>query len=238
MRLLRRGEHGQAAVESALTIPMMVFALLGIVQMSMAHHARILSEHAVFKAARAGSVYRADCGRMKGAALTALAPSMYSDALMKSNDVASVYVKAVEFSRLNLSPKGSPLVWIDYTLENVRPEFDEQLEANDTGVNRLRVKMAYFFEYKIPFVNYIMVRYWLATQTWLSWANKDQTMLVKDANQPIPKKTMDDELLNRARMNAMVLKHYTTPIVTTWTMRMMSDPLASQVSQSGNWKCK
>jgi hypothetical protein len=262
MRVFRRGSEGQAAVESALTIPMMVFTMLGIVQLSLAYHARILAEYAAFKTARSGSVYRADCGRMKKAALAALAPSM-SHTHQTNPNMLMLFLETQGANDGNTATwkdtKGvtggggtttsGPIVWVDYKLENVDQDFDKLLEPGSTEVPRIRVKLAYFFQYRIPFANWVMVRFWLARQGLLSnWGQQDKsdsTMMNVKARAPDVDKLSShrkdsaaiDELVNKVYVLALS-KFYTSPIVTSWSMRMFSDPLPAAKSASGDWKCK
>ncbi len=71
-----RRQSGQAAVESALIIPMMVFIVLGTIQLGMVHHARLMTEYGAYRAARAGIVNHGDCNIMRKATLTALLPTL------------------------------------------------------------------------------------------------------------------------------------------------------------------
>ena len=52
----RRRDSGQALVESALTLPLLVFMVLGTLQLFMMLHARIMTQYAAYKAVRAGSL--------------------------------------------------------------------------------------------------------------------------------------------------------------------------------------
>jgi len=67
--------RGQAAVETAITMPLVVFMLLGTLQLFMLLQGRIMAEHAAFKAVRAGSVNHGSCVSMTHAAIAALLPS-------------------------------------------------------------------------------------------------------------------------------------------------------------------
>lgn len=67
-------ESGQALVESALVTPLMVFLILGVIQLAMIQHAKIMSEYAAFNAARAGIVWNADPFIMESAATISLLP--------------------------------------------------------------------------------------------------------------------------------------------------------------------
>lgn len=62
-------------VESAIVIPLMTFVILGIVQLVMVQHARIMTEYAAFNSARAGIVWNADRMIMENAAIVSLLPT-------------------------------------------------------------------------------------------------------------------------------------------------------------------
>ncbi len=70
-----REESGQAVVESAIVIPLMTFLILGVIQLAMMQHARIMTEYAAFNAARAGIVWNADNIIMENAAIISLLPT-------------------------------------------------------------------------------------------------------------------------------------------------------------------
>lgn len=68
--------RGQAAVETAITMPLVVFMMLGTLQLFMLLQGRLMAEHAAFKAVRAGSVNSGSCVAMTHAAIAALLPSL------------------------------------------------------------------------------------------------------------------------------------------------------------------
>ncbi|WP_257462441.1 TadE/TadG family type IV pilus assembly protein [Archangium lipolyticum] len=72
----RTRESGQAAVESALVLPLMVFLGLGIIQLTMMQHAKLMTEYAAYCAARTGIVWNGNNERMHDAAILALLPTM------------------------------------------------------------------------------------------------------------------------------------------------------------------
>jgi hypothetical protein len=253
-----RAETGQAAVESALTIPMMVFALLGILQVVMGYHARILNEYAAFKVARAASVYRATCrdgnGRsvLTNAALMALLPSMGSSVACPwsetqsasgSPDLTSCTKQkysaiARDVLNKNRTRVGTPIVLVKYYVTNqlAVPKFDLPLTGGTPM--KVHVKLAYFYEYRIPVVNWMLAKYWLAMQTGVAWASRDPIMLTTEANQPPVSSTMDSEILSWARV-AIQRGYMTTPIVSSFTMRMMSDvmPDGAPSDEGGAQSC-
>lgn len=69
-------ESGQAAVEAALIVPMMVFLMLGIIQLGMMQQARIMTEYAAYRAVRSGIVNHGSCKLMRQAAIVAVLPTL------------------------------------------------------------------------------------------------------------------------------------------------------------------
>ena len=82
-----RQEEGQAMVESAVVIPLMVFLILGIIQLVMMQHAKIMTEYAAFNAARAGVVWNADRIIMENAAIISLMPTY--EGLFEQSDLGN-----------------------------------------------------------------------------------------------------------------------------------------------------
>ncbi|MFY2557012.1 TadE/TadG family type IV pilus assembly protein [Corallococcus terminator] len=71
-----RAQSGQAAVESAVVLPLFVFLILGILQLGLMHQARLLTKYAAYKAVRAGSLHNASVKEMEKAAVAVLLPMM------------------------------------------------------------------------------------------------------------------------------------------------------------------
>jgi len=69
-------QSGQAAVESALVLPLMVFLGLGLVQLTLMQQAKLMTEYAAYCAARSGIVWNGNTERMRDAALVALLPTL------------------------------------------------------------------------------------------------------------------------------------------------------------------
>jgi hypothetical protein len=74
MRRRTSRESGQAAVETAITMPLFVFLILGLLQLGLLHQARVLTKYAAFKAVRVGAIHNAKKSAMKRAALAVLLP--------------------------------------------------------------------------------------------------------------------------------------------------------------------
>ncbi|HZI16018.1 MAG TPA: TadE family protein [Myxococcus sp.] len=71
-----RRQSGQAAVEAAMIMPLTVFMTLGIIQLTMIQHAKLMTEYAAYQAARAGIVWNGNNERMHDAAIIALLPTI------------------------------------------------------------------------------------------------------------------------------------------------------------------
>lgn len=69
-------ESGQAAVESALVLPVLILLSLGILQLAMLQQARLMTDYAAFQAARAGIVWNGSSERMTDAAFVSLLPTL------------------------------------------------------------------------------------------------------------------------------------------------------------------
>lgn len=77
-----KSNDAQVLVETVFVVPLMLFMILGILQLAMLHQARLQTEYAAYQAARAGIVWNANHSKMMNAAFVALIPSMY---IMKAN---------------------------------------------------------------------------------------------------------------------------------------------------------
>ncbi|ATB34514.1 TadE/TadG family type IV pilus assembly protein [Melittangium boletus] len=96
----RSRQSGQAAVESALVLPLMVFLGLGLIQLTMMQQAKLMTEYAAFAAARTGIVWNGNNERMHDAAIVALLPTMgRTDDLLnlgKTWAIAQAYDEALQ----------------------------------------------------------------------------------------------------------------------------------------------
>ncbi len=215
-------QDGQAAVETALVVPGLVFALLGVLQIAIAYQARIVAEYAAFKTARAASVYRLDCGRMRNAALVALAPTIPSGST--SGSVEEAYISTLHQvlkRRPNQNRVGNPHLKIDYVLENPVKPFDTPLEPGEDPM-RVRVRLTYFYELRIPFVNYFISQAWLA-QNFAGHSTRVQDPAVLGRTYNVERVGINPH--GRLVASSADRGLFSLPVVTSWTLRMMSDPL-------------
>jgi hypothetical protein len=175
-------QSGQAAVETALVVPMMVFLVLGIIQLGMVHHARLMTEYGAYRAVRAGIVNHGDCGIMEKSALVALLPTLGPlktlpgrvDTLDRAATINEAY------SQVALGPGAPPMFYTAGPLPLLRVEvvnpksselpnlfslygshmqereidYDDIRDARVIEANLLSVRLIYFYELRIPFANW------------------------------------------------------------------------------------
>src|SRR5512140_1470942 len=69
-----RREEGQAAVETAFVMPLMIVLVLGIIQLGLIAQARAMAKYAAYRAVRVGVMQNADIDKMQAAAVFHLLP--------------------------------------------------------------------------------------------------------------------------------------------------------------------
>lgn len=170
-------DSGQAAVESALTLPLTVFLMLGMLQLFQVLQARVLAEYAVFRAVRVGSTNGAKCGPMMDAALLVLLPSFrtflgnnnrsgtpgeqLAEEFRKHAAAGTNYNyddaytdggKSLRFTRsIMLMEKR---LSIPFNAIREQQEFDQP--AGPDGPQRLRVTLVFWYPMRIPFANWVI----------------------------------------------------------------------------------
>jgi len=246
--MMAREERGQVIVEQAIILPMMVFLILGIVQLTMIQQARIATEYAAYNAARAGVVYNGDKDMMTRAAFISLIPTMgrsdtwttWSKTALKAalkqavssfinklgipglSGVQMIDVEILEPSDVSIFDSGGT------HLNKKQLDFDDY-RTSVAEANLLSVQVRYYYELRIPFANWMIQTMWLAQR-----ADLLKTFDGLDfANQRIGSKS--SSLLSRGaalgdadQMVANVAKlgklgYYYFPIKTSQTMRMQSN---------------
>jgi hypothetical protein len=225
-------DSGQAALETALILPLQLFTLLGAIQMSMAYQARLVTEYAAYKTARAASIYRVDCNHMTNAALMALVPTvsahfppgMVTSAQARYTALASMVLSAGNRPPNNPPGASTPLTVVDWRLTDVRSEFDTQLDPGERPM-KVHTRLAYFYEYRIPFANWIISRFWLQTEAGVQLTRGIDPLLAVHDVRDFPVNPFLDPTLTAIAQSAISNKYFTVPIVATFSLRMMSDPL-------------
>nr|AYM52427.1 pilus biogenesis protein TadE family [Corallococcus sp.] len=186
-----RGESGQAAVESALVVPLMVFLILGTLQLTTLHHARLMTEYAAYRAARTGIVNHGDCETMKSAAYMALVPTLgppgsggrgRTDTLINAMEVHDAYTIGGDWQENQRFP-GSTLERVRVEVLNPRAgpysslfasygshmrgreiDFDDYRDSTIVAANLLSVRVTYFYELRIPFANWQLHAFYMGRE--------------------------------------------------------------------------
>ncbi len=229
-----RSEAGQAAVESALTLPLTVFLVLGTLQLFMLMQARVMAQYAVGRAAKMGAVNHANCNAMVKSALLVVMPAIDSSwargagkgaryAAAVSSHLGNRYLGASDGNRTG------PIVWIDRVRPpagRLAPDDEEELWnlPEPQGPDRaLELRMVFWAPLKIPFANWVFARLALASWGLDELHGVDPLMPTqRDANwvrESTSPGAIASELLARYQT-----QEYVFPVVVTYATHLMSPP--------------
>jgi Flp pilus assembly protein TadG len=176
-------QSGQAAVEAALIVPLMVFMVLGIIQLGMMQQARLMTEYASYRAARAGIVNHGHCELMRNAAFVSVLPTLGPTPSKKSGRVDTLENALKVYKEYAVPGTSNAVLYhIPNTLEKVRVEvlnprksqlaglfatygdfmsalevdYDDVRDDTIVRANLLSVRVTYFYEMRIPFANWLI----------------------------------------------------------------------------------
>ncbi|MBJ6761227.1 pilus assembly protein [Myxococcaceae bacterium JPH2] len=233
----RNREDGQAAVETAIVLPLFVFLILGTLQLGLMHQARLMTKYAAYKAVRAGSIHSANVGQMEKAALGVLLP------MVSKPSGGAEYIKTVtsgsEFAAKFAWPEVMANKMMDSALKYAEVticgplrnevgggsgEFDFDNPKNSASDDwaqgqrtKLRVQVTFNYRMPIPFAD--MVIYQIVRARELP---------------PVLRLGKTPQNERKFRKNdgqyeaAAAQRHYVLPIRATYTMRMQSNFFLSQ----------
>lgn len=156
-------------------MPLAVFLVLGALQLFLMFQARLMAEHAAFRAVRAGSLSQGSCRRMLHAAVATLLPTF------TRTDNATRLAAAFR-GRLNnrYSPgldsgHNGEIVWLlrqSPLRRDILGPDDAAFDDPDRESLRLEVRLIFWYPMRIPFANWVIARMALA-----SWGLQDYTAL-------------------------------------------------------------
>ncbi len=233
-------DSGQAVVETAITLPLTVFLVLGTIQLFMMLQGRLMAEHAAFKAVRTGVVKHGDCDAMTHAAIAALLPS-FTTYLGRGTPGSTPEDKLVNAFRARTAGMpfqnrfepgldnghDRPIVWIYRErplTTDVTAQSEQDFDDPNGGGYRLEVRLVYWFPLRVPFANWVMSSMFRAA---FGLGNRvglvDPVMPVTTAKwQAVPGLTLGPlagEFITRFN-----LRQWSFPITTSYAMRMMTPP--------------
>ncbi|WP_164008744.1 TadE family protein [Pyxidicoccus trucidator] len=257
-------QAGQAAVETALVVPMMVFFVLGIIQLGMVHHARLMTEYGAYRAVRAGIVNHGDCTIMEKAALAALLPTLAPlpdeigrvDTLDKAMNVHRLYVQELRIRKNGFYSDGPlPLFRVQVVnpklsdleglfgiygshMGTMEIDYDDVRDDRVIEANLLTIRLTYFYELRIPFANWQLHTFYMGREF------LDELRGLQFENQRVGGQTATDYLEGRGATrdtDHRVLAElagkglFVMPLISTWSMRMQSNLLNN--NQYGPGRC-
>ena len=235
-------ESGQAAIESAIILPLFVFLLLGTLQLGLMHQARLMTKYAAYKAVRAGALHNARTEAMERAALAVLLPLLSVDLgggeFIKSVNNASDFMNKWKMNGISVNamqdafmpyvevatcgPSRKELNTSGGELDFDNPDVAASADWLESHQTKLRVQVTLNYRMPIPFAN---------------WVIHTTAM-----NQELPSlmRMGEPDLLARQRFGPKYRQAakrgiYVLPIRAAYTMRMQSNVYLSQLPQ-GN-KC-
>jgi hypothetical protein len=235
-------QSGQAAVESAIVLPLFVFLILGTLQLGLMHQARLMTKYAAYKAVRAGSLHNAHVEEMEKAALAVLLPLVSARA---SGAGGIEYIRPVgsaqEFSTkwnevvTNQMP-GIPLKYAEVTVcgptrEDIGSsgselDFDDPQNTSPSGWResertKLRVQVTFNYRMFVPFADWVIYH----TARGRELAEVLRTGKVKAAEQSkvSTRRFAGAQTSESTYENAAAQRIYIMPIRATYTMRMQSN---------------
>lgn len=229
MHLSARGERGQAAVEAALTLPLTVFLILGTLQLFLMLQARLMVEHAAYRATRAGAVSQGSCKRMLDAAITLVLPTF-----AQTSDQTSLAQAYQDHAKNRFKPEkdgghSGTMVWLNREKPDPASFGGAEYEAfddPDSPLSRLEVRMVFWYPMRIPFANWVIAS--MVRAAWgTGFTGTNALLMTRKANWTdgaVPawldsqvKAAFDDRFNSPAGT-------YVFPIQATAAMRMMTPP--------------
>ncbi len=235
-------ESGQAAVEAALTLPLLVFMILGTLQLFLMLQARILTEYATFMAARVGSVNHGSCKRMNHAAVATLLPTFDSFLGNRYGNgepgekFAAAFAARMDGDTFRYVPSRNrddghdrEIIWLlrpsplASSIDATEDDFDDP-DRGDGGY-MLEVRLVYWYPLRIPFANWVMSRMFMAALGVQDFTGTNPTMLTQTNAQWQHEggPTLEAALANEMQTRVSA-RQYVFPIQASFAMRMMTPP--------------
>ena len=233
----RDGQSGQVEVETAVILPMVVFLLLGLIQLGLLHQARIFAKYGSYRAVRTGSLHNGDVEKMEMAALASVLPIVSrakgGAEVLGRTDNATNWVKKwmrpgfgmglknrmVDFPSLpytEVTICGPAKGDVSGAVYNDTAAFD-MIATSSEGVNtKLRIRLVLYYRMIIPFANWMIHRMWRGEKI-VEELHLDARDVV------IPNASIDAKVIAAAKQGIFII-----PIETHYSMKMHSDiPLAN-----------
>lgn len=240
----RYRRRGQAAVETVITMPLVVFMVLSSMQLFTLLQARILGQYALGRATRLSAVNFGKCGPMRDTMLMYAVPALDASFAKAAGPaargaafatVATQYIQTNRFTGREWSSAAArgaagvgDVIWLESRVELTGPApADEENEWNLPGSARtLQTRLVFWVPLKMPFADWVFQR--IALASWGAQAfngTRPYNMVARGkawesggrpgANNALP--DIAGELSARTNAGQRVF-----PVTATTAMRMMS----------------
>jgi len=144
-RSVRQGrDSGQAMIESALVMPLFMFVIMGSLQLSLMHQARLLTKYAAYKAVRVGALTSVDHERMERAALAVVLPTITArigpsgEHFVSHTASAGDFVSSFARVKSNQMPEDANMKYVEITVCSPNKELlgsgGDELDFDAEGV--------------------------------------------------------------------------------------------------------
>ncbi|NVI97755.1 pilus assembly protein [Myxococcus sp. AM009] len=243
-----RRESGQAFVETALTLPLVLFVILGSLQLFLLSQARLFAQYGVFQATRVGSLNHGACTPMTHAALLSVLPAVHSflgdrtlPGVTPGEQLGEAFGRFRDNHYLGYRGPGwnsagaetEALVWL--VREQPVPTaadvvaFDQPLPRPGRAEPlRLEVRMIFWAPLRIPFADWVFSRIAAARLGLDSFTGQDPLMLTRSAEWEAEGRPSLDARMASELRRRLARGHYMFPIEVSSTMRMMTPPRLSE----------
>lgn len=242
----RRNDRGQAAIESALTVPLVVFMVLGTLQLFLLLQAKVMAQYAVYQAVRTGSVTHGRCDVMTHAALLVLVPAIrpfMGQTLGGSpgERLATTFglLRDNDYRNFRGWSASEAVVWVVREsprfprddLRRAREHFDNPLDAGAAPV-RLELRMIFWAPLNVPFADWVITRAQLAHLGLKPYVQQNPLLATQTSDWQQTgtfrlEQAIAAEYLRRANQG-----HFVFPIEVSATMRMMSPVKAAEFAEA------
>jgi hypothetical protein len=235
-------------VEAALTLPLTVFLILGVLQLFLMLQARIMAEYAAFRATRAGSVRHGSCEAMTDAAILGVLPTFHSYLGRNGAGLSPGRKLGLAFQRRKANQytpgldgnHDGPIVWIIrdspvgfFARED--SDFDEPRTPGQIDAMRLETRMIFWFPLRIPFANWVISRMMLAHWGYLTYTDQNPLLLTQRANwarSPTMTMSLESAIVTEL-LTRVGAEQYVIPIHASASLRMMT-PAQGQYFRTKN----
>lgn len=196
-----RGSGGNALVESAIVLPVWLILFLCTLQLALLGRARLLTEYAAYRAARAGILWNGDPVRMQRAAIHTLRSSACPTRVATARPLCSLYAVDGGASALEALSADPALAFPGVHVHILSPHwpshgalFDEgeELDFDRFGpeparrdATLLTLQLQYWFELKIPFADGIVWRAWRAMREGASLLGVEEQAIHRSSYEPV-----------------------------------------------------